>query len=458
VTSIRKTTIMALAGLTGLSLLAACGSSSSAGGKDATGPVKITVAIDSGLQPDAIKVFDAQIAQFEQKYPDISVTHQEYTWTAPTFAARLAGGTLPTVFTTAFTDGRALIARRQVADISSEVAKLPYAAKFNKNVVAEGQDQAGKIDMVPISAYGQALHYNRALFKAAGLNPDQPPTTWDEIKADAKQISDKTHQAGYAVMTTGNTGGWILSTESYALGGRMTQAAGDKQTATVNNPATQQALQMYHDMRWNDKSMGQNFAYDWNGINQAFAAGKIGMYITGGGTYTNLVTQNNIKPADYGLTVIPLQGAGAGVLGGGTLAGVSAKATKAQQAAAVKWIDFYYMQKLTTQAGALLDAKTLTQQKFPVGAPLLPVFDKATYDQVQVWIKDYINVPLNQMTSYTTNEFTQPLVPEPPVATQDVYHSLDSVVQSVLTDKNANIADLLTKANTKVQSILDKNS
>jgi ABC-type glycerol-3-phosphate transport system substrate-binding protein len=448
---------MALAGLTGVGLLAGCGGSSSGGSSDAaSGPVKITVVMDSGLQPAAIKQFDDQIAQFEAKYPNIKVTHEEYTWTAPTFAARLAGGTLPTVFRTAFTDGRSLIARHQVADISAEVAKLPYANSFNKNVIAEGQDESGKIEMVPISAYGQGLHYNRTLFTQAGLDPDKPPTTWDEVRADAKQIADKTGQTGYAVMTTGNTGGWILSTESYAFGGRMMQPAGDKQTATVNNPATQQVLQLIHDMRWQDNSMGRNFNYDWTGINQAFAADKIGMYITGGGTYTNLVTTNNIKPADYGLTVLPLQGDQAGVLGGGDLAGVNAKASKAQQAAAVKWIDFYYMQKLTTQDGAVLDAKTAVAQKQPIGAPLLPVFDKATYDKVQVWLKDYINVPLNQMTNYTSNAFNQPLVPEPPVATQDVYGALDPVVQSVLTNKNANIPDLLTKANAKVQNILDR--
>jgi multiple sugar transport system substrate-binding protein len=458
VTSIRKSAILAVASITGLSLLAACGSSSSGSGKATSGPVSITVAIDAGLQPDAIKAFDTQIAQFEAKYPNIKAKKEEYTWTAPTFAARLAGGTLPTVFTTAFTDGRSLIARHQVADISAEVAKLPYAGSFNKNVIAEGQDPStGKIEMVPISAYGQGLHYNRALFTQAGLDPDKPPTTWEEIRADAKAIADKTGQAGYAVMTKGNTGGWILSTETYALGGRMSEPDGDKQKATINNPATKQALQLVRDMRWQDNSMGHNFIYDWNGINQAFAAGKIGMYITGGGTYQNLVTQNNIKPETYGLTVLPLQGTNAGVLGGGTLAGVSAKATKAQQAAAVKWIDFFYMQKLTTESGAVLDAKTLTDQKIPVGSPLLPVFDKATYDKVQTWIKSYINVPVEQMSSYTANEFNQPLIPEPPVATQDLYGALDPVVQSVLTNKNANIDSLLSAANTKVQTILDKN-
>jgi multiple sugar transport system substrate-binding protein len=454
--SFRKTTIWAVAGLTGLSLLTACGGDDPKP-ETPSGPVDITVAIDAGLQPDAIKAFDTQIAQFQAKYPDIKVKHEEYTWTAPTFAARLAGGTLPTVFTTAFTDGRALIARKQVADISGLVEKLPYGKSFSKNVVAAGQDQSGKVEMVPISAYGQGLHYNRELFTKAGLDPDKPPTSWAEVRSYAKQISDKTGEAGYAVMAKGNTGGWILSTETYALGGRMTQADGDKQKATVNNPATVRALQLIKDMRWQDKSMGANFGYDWNSINQAFAAGKIGMYLTGGGTYQNLAAQNDIKPETYGLSTIPLEGADAGVLGGGTLAGVSAKATKAQQDAAVKWIDFYYMQKISTEAGAVLDAKTLQAAKQPVGAPLLPVFDKTTYDKVQGWIKSYITVPLDQMTNYTDNAYNQPLIPEPPVATQDVYASLDPVVQAVLTNQNADINELLTKANAKVQSVLDKN-
>ena len=417
-------------------------------------PVTISVSVDAGLKPEAIAAIDTQIKQFQTKYPNITVKHVEYTWTAPTFTAKLAGGTLPTVFTFAFTDGRALIAQHQIADISAEVAKLPYAAAFNKNVAAEGSSADGKIEAIPISAYGQALHYNRAMFTAAGLDPTKPPTSWEEVRTDAKKIADATHQAGYGHMTQGNTGGWILSTEAYARGGRMESE--DGKTATVNNDGTKKALQLLHDMRWTDNSLGANFGYDWNGINQAFAAGRVGMYITGGGTYTNLVTQNNIKPEDYGLSILPLDGDKAAVLGGGTLAAVSAKASPAEQAAAVKWIDWYYLGKLTTQDGAVLDAKTNSEAKNPVGAPQLPIFDKATFDQVSAWTKQYVNVPLAQMTAYTSQADQQVLAPEPAVETQKLYATLDPVVQAVLTNKDANIDQLLTDANTKVQGILDK--
>ena len=90
------------------------------------------------------------------------------------------------------------------------------------------------------------------------------------------------------------------------------------------------------------------------------------------------------------------------------------------------------------------------------GVPTLPIFDKATYDQVQVWIKDYINVPTAQMTPFTSKIFDQNLVTEPTVHTQDLYAALDPVLQAVLTDKNANIDALLAAANKQVQSIIDK--
>ena len=113
------------------------------------------------------------------------------------------------------------------------------------------------------------------------------------------------------------------------------------------------------------------------------------------------------------------------------------------------------MQKLLTQEGAVADAKALTANNQPVGVPALPIFDKATYDESQVWIKDYINVPIDQMTPFTSKIFDQPLVTEPTAHTQELYAALDPVVQAVLTDKNADIDALLDAANTQVQAILD---
>jgi hypothetical protein len=101
------------------------------------------------------------------------------------------------------------------------------------------------------------------------------------------------------------------------------------------------------------------------------------------------------------------------------------------------------------------DAQALKANNQPVGVPALPIFDKATYDESQVWIKDFINVPVEQMTPFTSKIFDQPLVNEPTAHTQELYAALDPVVQAVLTDKNADINALLDAADAQVQAILD---
>src|SRR5690606_14105547 len=183
----------------------------------------------------ALDAFDERIAQFEEANPDIQVETKEFTWSGTTFAAELAGGTLPDVFPIPFTDGRGLIEAGQIADISDLVAELPYADDFNPTIAAAGQAADGGMWAVPIAAYNQGLHYNRRLFEEAGLDPDSPPATWDEVREAAKAIAEKTGQAGYAHMTQSNTGGWILTTETYALGGRILEGEGEDVTATVDN-------------------------------------------------------------------------------------------------------------------------------------------------------------------------------------------------------------------------------
>jgi multiple sugar transport system substrate-binding protein len=325
-------------------------------------------------------------------------------------------------------------------------------------VLAEGTTSKGKIIALPKGAYAQALHYNRTLFRQAGLDPNKPPTSWAQLQAYAKQIAQRTGKTGYAQMAKDdNTGGWILTTLVYALGGRMEVGRGTDAKATLNNPKTVTALNMLKKMRWTDESMGSTFDYGWSEINQAFAAGNVGMYISGSDVYTNLVSASNINPSIYGLAPIPLaKNTTAGVLGGGTLVGVRPDANAASRAAAVKWIDFYYERPLVQKAQAIRNARTLVASNQPVGVPALPIFNKAQYELANTWIKPYINVPQAQMKPFTTGIFNQRVIPEPAASTQSVYHALDAPVEAVLTDRNANVQQLLDQANSVAQAAISQ--
>jgi multiple sugar transport system substrate-binding protein len=446
-----KVAIASFAAIATIASLAGC----TAGGGDGTIELRIA-AFPPGTDKPAYDALAEQIATFEKANPTIHVIGEEYEWTGTTFAAQLAGGSLPDVFTVPFTDTKTLLENGQLADVTAEVTALGYADKFNPIILDGVEDSDGNIFGFPRQAYAMGLHYNRALFTAAGLDPDAPPTTWDEVRADAKAIAEKTGKTGFATMTMNNTGGWQLTNQTIAHGGRTQVDSGDgTYTSTLNNPGTVAALQFLHDLRWNDNSMGSNFLLDWGSINQEFGAGNIGMYTSGSDVYTSLIRSNGLNPDDYGLTVLPQDGADPGVLGGGDVAVVSPTVSADEKSAAVKWIDFYYMQKLLNKDAAVADAKVLAASDQAVGTPVLPVLDQATYVESQGWIKDYVNVPVDQMTGFFDGIFSQKPVAEPKGHTQEIYGMLDTVIQAVLTDKNADIAALLTQADKDAQAILD---
>ncbi|WP_053205911.1 ABC transporter substrate-binding protein [Jiangella muralis] len=446
-----------------VSLVAACGSDDepaadggSPGGDGGDEQVTISVSnLPPATESATREAFLARVEEFEAANPNITVEPSEYEWDVTTFAAQLAGGTLPTTFEFPFTDGQAMIERGQLVDITAEVQALPYADSFNPSVLEVAQDDSGSIFAVPTTAYGMGLHYNRAMFEQAGLDPDTPPASWAEVREYADAIAEATGQAGFAQMSQNNTGGWILTTLTYALGGRMEDGSGDDVTATLDNDGTKAALELLRQLRWEDDAMGDNFLFDWGTINQAFAAGQVGMYIGGSDVYNSLVTENGIDPDSYGLTVLPLEGGDAGVLGGGTIVGVRPDASEAERDAAVKWIDFFYMSKLTQQDAALADAEALVATDAPLGTPALPIFGAEQLAESDAWVADLVNVPLEQMMPFKESILDQPLVPEPPVRAQDLYAELDAVVQAVLTDENADIEALLETANGNVSSLVE---
>ena len=459
----RKTAIAGVTLAAGALLLTACTPDESNSGSPGTGngdgeKIELRVAtFPPGADAAAYEAFAVQEKQFEDLNPDIDIIGVEYEWTGPTFAVQLAGGSLPDVFTVPFTDTKTLLENGQLMDLTDEMNALGYTDKFNPIILDGVTGTDGHYYGFPRQAYAMGLHYNRDLFTQAGLDPDSPPTTWDEVRADAKIIAEKTGKAGYAQMAINNTGGWQLTAATIARGGRTQVDNGDgTYTSTINNPGTKAALQFLHDLRWEDNSFGAKFDLDWGTINQEFAAGNIGMYTSCSDVYTALVRDFGMKPEQYGLTVVPLDGADAGTLGGGDVAVVSPTIDDATKAAAVKWIDWYYMQKLMNEDAAVADAKALSDSGQAVGTPVLPVLSKELYEESLTWIEPYINVPRDQMKPFTDNIWNQTPVGEAKGKTQEVYAKLDPIVQAVLTDKNANIDALLTQADVDVQALLDQ--
>ncbi|GAB3825033.1 ABC transporter substrate-binding protein [Kribbella italica] len=425
----------------------------SGGAVDQSAPVTITIGDrPTPDKPNDIAAFDRNVKKFMTENPNITVKSTETKWDAQTFQAQVAGGSLPTVMNISFTEPANMIPNKQLPDITDELKLVDLTKDLNPQTLKIVQDDAGRIYGVPIDVFSVGLAYNRALFTQAGLDPDKPPANWDEVRQYAKQITEKTGKAGYAQLTKDNTGGWMLTTMTYSLGGTVQSQDGKK--STFNDAPTKKALQLLKDMRWTDNAMGSNFLYNQEEIRQDFAAGKIGMVLQAPDAYDMAVKNFGMKPADYGHGALPQDGGPHGTLTGGSLKMINPKASKNEIVAALKWIKSQDFDKYTNEQLAVQNAKETIADKGFVGRPGITPLSQATYDQYNKWREPYSNVPVKQFQGYIDSTTSLKLLPEPSNKGQEVYALLDPVVQQVLTKKDADIDKLLTDAASKIDARL----
>ncbi|MET8804380.1 sugar ABC transporter substrate-binding protein [Streptomyces sp. NPDC004546] len=184
--------------------LSACGSGGDAGGStDASGKVEGDITFQTwNLRANFKSYFDGVIADFEKKYPGTHVKwiDQPAEGYADKLSADAGGGTLPDVVNVS-------------PDLVAPLAKAGLALDLDKaagKYKQEYLDGAWASHQVPGMSGTYAfpwylntgpLFYNKALFTKAGLNPDQPPKTYDELFADALQMAKK---SGGKVATLAN--------------------------------------------------------------------------------------------------------------------------------------------------------------------------------------------------------------------------------------------------------------
>ena len=453
---IRATAIGAIATLSATAATACSSVTPGKSGGDGGGKTVLRVqGMPPGTDKAGLAQFTKQVAEFEKANPDIRIQGSTTVFDPLTFSAKLAGGSVEDVIKVPLTEPQRLIAQGQVQPITGHLKEWDHFKEFNPQVLKPLSDAAGGVYGVPQNPYAQGLVYNRDLFEQAGLDPDKPPTTWEEVRSDAKQISSRTGKAGFVQESKDNQGGWQLTMLSYAHGGDMERDSGGTYVTAFDSAPTKQSLQLLKDMRWSDDSMGRNQLVNQNDVIKAFAAGQVGMYMGSPGTYRLAKMQFGMENTDaFGIGPMPQSGGNATLIGGDVyMVPKSVDAKHAQ--AAVKWLIYAYAQPQYDTTAAAQAAKDLAADpKAAVGVPTLPVFDTQRQTAINAAIKPYVNVKLENFRPYTDGLGKLELKPEPPFEAQTVYTALDSVVQSVLTERNADIDALLSKAAKEVDAKL----
>lgn len=440
----------AIAGLT----LAGCSSTAPDAGPTADPNAKVTITVGempTADQAASLKTFNDRVAAFEKKYPNITVKGEETRYDASSFNALLVGGTAPTTLAIPFTDMQSLIQRGQAADITALAKQSKVLSGVNpdldKAVTADGKKYG-----VVRQAYEMALMYNRALYTEAGLDPNKPPTDWEGVLKNAKTITEKTGKTGFIIPTTSNQGGWLLTTMSYSNGSLVQEVDKGKVKVTVDTDGMKKSLQFLHDVRWEAGAAGANFLLNGDDIRNQYASGAVAQTINGP-IYADVVVNRGMKGSDIGIAPLP-QGKGSkGTLGGGAIQWFNPKADVNELDAALKWTEYYWLDKYFTEDTAVALASAQAADKKPVGIPELPLVSDKQYDTYLGWIKDSINVDRSLYTDYLSSKLQ--VNAEPSIKAQELYAALDPIVQAVLTDKNADISKLLADAQKSVQGIVD---
>jgi multiple sugar transport system substrate-binding protein len=235
------------------------------------------------------------------------------------FATAMASGAGPDIISIDLIYVPAFAAAGQMTDITDLAKKLPFYDKLSPSHVRLGIYQ-GKNYSLPFSAEGSVLLYNKGLFKQAGLDPEKPPTTWDEIYQDAKKITalGKDTYGFYFAGSCAGCNAFTYLPLIWASGGDVLSDDGSK--ATLTDPAVKAALEFYKKM-WDEKLIPEGAKVD-NGSEflNAFRTGKIGM--AGSGAFSIGTLKKENPEIDFGLTYLPGQKGGKSSFAGGDSIGI----------------------------------------------------------------------------------------------------------------------------------------
>lgn len=257
---------LAVGAVAAMSVLSGCGDDDSGGAGGGGGTTEVTVwHYWDGTNADT---FDAMAEEYNDSHPDVKIEPSQVP--NPDFLTKLrtsaASHTLPDI---AIGDLVWVPQIEQIGSLADLNSLLPsdVVADINPALTSFGTID-GKQVSVPVSANNLGYMYNKTLFKKAGLDPEKPPATWEELMQDGKTVLEKTGKPGYDLYTEAGDSGegvtWNFQVNLWQAGGEFLTE--DNSAAAFNTPEGAKALQFWVDLinagispyaKWGEFEKGQ---------------------------------------------------------------------------------------------------------------------------------------------------------------------------------------------------------
>jgi sn-glycerol 3-phosphate transport system substrate-binding protein len=307
------------------------------------------------------KIIDGYAADFEKENPGIKInaiyagTYQDTLVKALT---SFKSGEPPDIAVLLSTDMYTLIDEDAIApfdDVLKTDADKAWAKSFFPAFMENSQtggktsdakdavkNDALKNDAVttwgiPFQRSTVVMFWNKEAFKAAGLDPDKAPDTWDELVTDGGKLAkrDAAGAASQWAIEIPSTGFpyWLFQGLTTANNVRLMNAAGTE--TYFDRPEVIQALQFWVDLSRKYKIQPEG-TIEWGTTPKDFFERKTAMMWTSTGNLTNV--RNNAGFA-FGVAMLPAHDGRGSATGGGNFY-LFKKMSDEKRAAALKFIEW----------------------------------------------------------------------------------------------------------------------
>lgn len=447
--------------------LAGCGGGSGGGSVDAdsvdeTAPVTIKVGIWAAAGDAAgLENWANYEASMKEKYPNITLQPEAYSYSSDTFVPMAVSGTAPNIFSCPFTEPDDLIASGYVADITS------FAKKYNlfdtiSSTMSGAATVDGKLYGLPRDGYALSLMLNMDLYRKAGLVDANGlpiyPKTFDELATTAKTIKDKTGKAGLILTTQNKQGGWQFSNIAWAYGANLQyqDENGKWQNGLASEPAVQ-ALDYLKKLRWDLNVLPDNTLIDLATGYQLFATGEGAMMFCGSDAFNNPVRSYGMNKDDIAVVPIPAGPGGQYSLLGGVMYMFAENSTANQLDACFKLLNVIgYSPDASEEVMTAIEDEIKVRESngYAIGPRSLNIWtSQERLDAEQAIYDRYTNVNMDLYQPFYDKVYDT-LKSEEPNYCQNMYTALDVAIQKVMNDQSADTKALLQTASNDFQNYL----
>lgn len=286
------------------------------------------------LGGDLAKVLDDQVNEFNESQDRIRIINVNQGGYAPLnqkLLASVAAGN-PPVLTMVDYLFVPLYAQEGVFEPIDNWASEADMEDFISGLLAD-LTYEGKVYALPYNRSTQGMYYNKDLFRAAGLDPERPPATWDEFRLYAGKITDpsKGQYGTYALFNR-----WFYEAYVTAWGGRIN----DEMCRPVfHREGGVDVARFFQDLYYEDGYSVMPAVLSGTFIDQSieFINGQIGMVL---GSTSSLKPMADRVDFDWGFAMLPAGNGGRAVTHGGANLAIGAHASPEEKAAAWEFLHF----------------------------------------------------------------------------------------------------------------------